>query len=286
MAHRTQAHRHWSAFGDAGTIKLGYRPDARPFSFGAEGEQPAGYAVALCTLVADQIKTALGRSDLALEWVPLEPGDWLRPVEDGAVDLVCSATPETLSARERVSFSIPIFPSGTGALLSANAPLALREILEHGQPTSRPIWRGSPARTVLERTTFSAITGTTSEAWLKERIATFQLDATVALVQTAEEGVQSILDGTSNVVFGDFPVLLDAAARSEASGNLVVLDRHFTYEPLALAMRRGDEEFRLAVDRALSGLYRSEDFRGFFMEWFGPPDETIVTFFRQTALPE
>ena len=51
--------------GDAGTIKLGYRPDARPFSFGAEGQQPAGYAVALCTLVADQIKTALGRADLA-----------------------------------------------------------------------------------------------------------------------------------------------------------------------------------------------------------------------------
>ena len=112
------------------------RPDARPFSFGAEGEQPAGYAVALCTLVADQIKTALGRADLAVEWVPLELGRLApTPCEDGAVDLLCSATPETLSARERVSFSIPIFPSGTGALLSANAPLALREILAHGQPT-------------------------------------------------------------------------------------------------------------------------------------------------------
>ena len=78
-----------------------------------------------------------------------------------------------------------------------------------------------------------------------------------------------MLDGSSNVLFGDLPILLDAAAHSEASGNLIVLERHFTYEPLALAMRRGDEDFRLAVDRALSGLYRSPDFRAFFMEWFG-----------------
>ena len=86
------------------------------------------------------------------------------PVEDGAVDLLCGANTVTLTRREIVSFSIPIFPSGTGALLSADAPLALREVLAQGQPASRPIWRGSPARTVLERKTFSAIAGTTSEA--------------------------------------------------------------------------------------------------------------------------
>ena len=44
-----------------GRDEAGYRPDVRPFSFGAEGGQPAGYAVALCTLVADPVKTELGR---------------------------------------------------------------------------------------------------------------------------------------------------------------------------------------------------------------------------------
>jgi len=65
-----------------------------------------------------------------------------------------------------------------------------------------------------------------------------------------------------------------------------VLSRHFTYEPLGLALARTDEDFRLTVDRALSAFYRSEDFRSFFTEWFGQPDDEIVTFFRQTALPE
>ena len=71
-----------------------------------------------------------------------------------------------------------------------------------------------------------------------------------------------------------------------ASGNLIVLDRHFTYEPLGLAMQRGDENLRLLVDSALSEIYRSDGFRDAFTEWFGPPDDFFVTFFRQTALPE
>ena len=77
-----------------------------------------------------------------------------------------------------------------------------------------------------------------------------------------------------------------AAARSSSPGELVVLDRHFTYEPLALVLQRGDEDFRLIVDRALSGLYKSKGFRDLYASWFGEPDERTVTFFQQTALPE
>ena len=67
---------------------------------------------------------------------------------------------------------------------------------------------------------------------------------------------------------------------------MVVLDRLFTSEPLALTFARDDEDFRLVVDRALSRLFRSSDFHDVYMKWFGEPDESALTFFRQTALPE
>ena len=38
-----------------------------------------------------------------------------------------------------------------------------------------------------------------------------------------------------------------------------MLDRSFTREPLALALRRGDDDFRLLVDRTLSRLFRSQE---------------------------
>ena len=161
---------------DTKTIRLGYEPDARPFSFKDEAGEPAGYAVALCRIVADTAKTELGLTELTVEWVPLDGDARFGAVEDGTVDLLCGADAVTLTRRADVSFSIPIFPSGTGALLNAASPLAVREVLAQGQPSGRPIWRGSPARTVLEQMTFSAIAGSTSESWLKERVSTFNLD--------------------------------------------------------------------------------------------------------------
>lgn len=267
-------------------LKLGYDPDARPFSFNAEQGRPDGYAVALCNKIADSLRAQLNLSKLDVEWVSLSGDAKAQAIASGAADLVCGAEPVTLTRRQQVSFSIPIFPSGTGALLSTSSPLALREVLQYGEPSSRPVWRGSPARTILEHKTFSSIAGTTSEGWLSDRIKTFQLAATAAPVANYQQGIERVLDGSSAVLFGDMPILMDAAARSDNSGNLIVLQRHFTYEPLGLELARGDEDFRLAVDRALSQVYATQDFRTFFTTWFGPPDEATVTFFRQTALPE
>jgi polar amino acid transport system substrate-binding protein len=269
-----------------GAIKLGYVRDERPFSFQDDAGTPTGYAVSLCTMVAEQIRGQLGLDGLAVQWVPLDAAGSLDAVRAGTVDLLCGANTVTLANRETVSYSISIFPSGTGALVRTDAQLALREVLVQGQPSTRPIWRGAPARTVLEHKTFSAVAGTTSESWLNERIRTFQLDATIVPAASYAEGIEQVLDGSTNVLFGDLPILLDAAAHHERSGNLIVLERLFTYEPLALALPRDDEDLRLAVDRALSNFYRSEGFREFFEEWFGPPDASAVTFFQQTTLPE
>jgi len=110
--------------------------------------------------------------------------------------------------------------------------------------------------------------------------------AAVAPVDTYASGVQRVLDRKSDVLFGERAILLDAATRRAAGSGLVVLDRLFTYEPVALALARGDEDFRLLVDRALSQAYRSGGIGNLYAKSFGEPDESTLTFFRQNALPE
>jgi len=88
------------------------------------------------------------------------------------------------------------------------------------------------------------------------------------------------------VLFGDRAILLDAAARSSSAHDLVVLTRQFTYEPLALASARGDDDFRLLVDRTLSRLYRSGEIAGIYTSFFGEPDANALAFFGFVALPE
>jgi ABC-type amino acid transport substrate-binding protein len=268
-----------------GKLTLGYRTDAQPFSYRDKAGKPAGYSVMLCQKIADQIKAELGLSSLTVEWVPVTLADRFDDVKDGKVDLLCGADSITLTRMKQVSFSIPIFEGGIGAMLRADAPPPLPELLAGAPPPSHPIWRGSPARSFLEKKTFSVVAGTTSESWLAGRLKAFQIDASVAPVPNYAAGIQRLLDRRSDVLFGDLAILLETAKRN-TSGDLIVLDRLFTYEPLALAFGRGDEDLRVLVDRSLSRLYGSAEFRGLYATWFGKPGEAAVTFFRLSKLPE
>ena len=231
-----------------------------------------------------EVKAELGLPGLTEEWVPVTLEDRFRAVREGKVDLLCGADSETLARRKEVAFSIPIFPSGIGAILRIDAAAGLRQVLS-GEPPSGPIWRGSPAQ-ILQKKTAAVVKGTTSESWVADRLQKLQIDANVTPVDGYDAGIQSVLDRKADVFFGDRPILLEAAAGTPLGSYLVVLDRLFTSEPLALTLARDDEDFRLVVDRALSRLFRSSDFHDVYMKWFGEPYESALTFLRQTALPE
>src|SRR5512145_309785 len=101
----------------AGKLRLGYRADARPFSYRDESGNAAGYSVELCKMIAEAVKAEPGVSALAVEWVPVTIDGRFREVQQGRVDLLCGADTVTLARRREVSFSIPVFPGGIGALL-------------------------------------------------------------------------------------------------------------------------------------------------------------------------
>jgi putrescine:ornithine antiporter len=266
-----------------GKLTLGYRADARPFAYKDESGNAAGFAVGLCQQVADKLKSDQGLSTLTVEWVPVTVEEELQAVRDGKVDLLCGAA-ETLTSRKDVDFSVPVFPGGIGALVRASAPVGLREVLS-GRPPSGPLWRGYPAQ-LIEKQTLSVVSGTPSEKWLADSLDKLQLTAKVEPVKNYEEGIQRVLDGSSNVFFADRSILLDAARRGPSASDLTVLKRQFTYAPIALALERNDADFRLVVDRALSQLFGSQEFHDLYVKWFGQPNESVDTFFKLSTLPE
>jgi putrescine:ornithine antiporter len=269
---------------ESGKLTLGYRTDARPFSYMDASGNATGYAIALCEAVSNAIKAESGNASLAVQWVPVTVEDRFASVRDSKVDLLCGPDAETLELRKEVSFSIPVFQGGIGALVRADAPLPLREILS-GQPPSGPTWRGSPAR-ILAQKTFSTVAGTRSESWLKEKAQELQIAANFTTVTSYEAGVSGVLDRSADVFFADRAILVDAAQSSSSADELLVVERLFTHEPIALALGRDDDDFRLVVDRALSKLYTSPEFETIYLKWFGEPDDAIKSFFRMNALPE
>ncbi|MEO8103461.1 MAG: transporter substrate-binding domain-containing protein, partial [Betaproteobacteria bacterium] len=66
--------------------------------------------------------------------------------------------------------------------------------------------------------------------------------------------------------------------------------RQLSYEPFGLMFRRGDADFKLMVNRTLSGLFRSGKIERIYGKWFtplgAPVSDMLLTAFAIQALPE
>jgi ABC-type amino acid transport substrate-binding protein len=267
---------------ETGRIKLGYMADAQPFTSRNEAGTAEGYSVALCQQVVEQVKSQLGRSDLAVEWVPVTIGNMMSQVKQGDIDLLCRPITATFARRADVAFSIPVFAGGVRAVLRNDAAAALRDALS-GTPSGNAIWRGSPAATVLGQKSFAVVSGTTTESWLAGKIMSFQIDSKIVPVADYRTALQDLLDRKVDVVFGDRALVL-GAMDSSMSENLTILPRLLTHEPLAFALARNDDDFRLLVDRALSDSYASAGFADLYATWCGEFDDSTRAFFQWNTM--
>ena len=70
----------------------------------------------------------------------------------------------------------------------------------------------------------------------------------------------------------------------------VIAEDLYSYEPYGLAVRRGDADFRLIVDRTLARVYRTGQFMQIYDKWFGRagvrPSGLLQAMYKIFALPE
>jgi len=269
----------------AGALRLGYRTDARPFSFKDASGNPTGYSVDLCRALGESVKRQVGLAALNVEWVPISAENQLKAVEQHEVDAMCAAVTVTLKRREQVDFSLPIFPGGVGVVVRSDSPKNLRNILNGEARDYRPTWK-AVALNILREQVFVTVPGTTAEQWIEQKGDEFQVQFHVEPVSDYEAGIQAVLDRKASAFFAERAILLDAVKNHKSADDLIVLDRQFTYERLALPVQRGDEQFRLLVDRTLSQEFESAGYRGTYAKWFGEPNEKSEVFFRWNSLPE
>ncbi len=230
---------------ETGEIRLGIREDAAPLSY-FRAKEPAGYSVLVCKGVVASLSEALGR-ELAVTWITVDAEDRFDAVVEGRVDLLCGADTITLERRARVDFSLPTFVDGAAVLLPLGA---------------------DPELAALEGKQVGVRGGTTTETVLRATLEAAGVQAEVVVFDDHHAALAAIEAGEITAYFGDQSILYGLFFDSDMSQELVVSDNMLTVEKHGLAMPRGDEDFRLAVDTAISGLYRSGEMAGFFEEAF------------------
>jgi polar amino acid transport system substrate-binding protein len=262
---------------DTGHIRFAYLPGGKPFTSPGSGGTPEGYGVELCTRVAERVKAQLGLPQLAVDWIEVRADNVLGTVAGGNADLLCTPSNATLDRRKTLSYSLPVFAGGVRAVVRSDAPMSLRNVLEE-QPSQRNVWRGSPALHMIEQTRFATVAGTSSEKLLASKVKGFKLNTATVSVPDYASGIRFLMERKIDVFLAERDVVL-AALDDKSRAQVVVLDRQITHEPLALAMPRGDEDFRLQVDTALSTTYGSPEFSAMYVRYFHKLDDATRNFF-------
>jgi len=245
---------------------IGYLKDAKPMSFeGPNG--PDGYSVELCRRIAAETGKAVGIEKLEIRYVPLTVQNRIEAVTSGKVDIDCGTTTATLSRMQQVDFTILTFIDG--------GTLAVK--------------KGSTIRNVagLAGKSVAVLPGTTTEKALHEALGTKSADTKVVQVSDHASGIKAVEGGKVAAYAADRMLL--ATMLSQPANAQLDLAGQFTVEPYGFMVRRGDSDFRLVANRALSRAYRSGDVYGIVEHYFGAgatPGDALLLMYQISSLPE
>lgn len=90
------------------TINIGYR-QLEPFSFRDSDGKVTGYTIALCNMIADQLRVSLGIKKLAIHYIPILFTERVSALNSSKIDLDCSVNTVAPERQNSVSFSVDYF---------------------------------------------------------------------------------------------------------------------------------------------------------------------------------
>ena len=255
---------------ESGKIRIGFRQSLPPMSFHDDQGIPTGYSIDLCNRIATLVKTTLNKSDIEVEHVPVNAQNRFSALIENEIDILCGATTKTLSRGQLVDFTQLTFVTGAGFLSLKQAPV-----------NTVPDLQGKKIAVVANTTTEEAL-----RSVLKQTLT----DTEVVIVESAAQGMELLKSGEVVAYTADQIVLIGMLMTADQPNRFLVGGNLYSFEPLALAVRRNDADFRLIADRVLSQLYRSGEIAPIYRKWFGKISEdvpsAIAAAYKINATPE
>ena len=247
---------------DGGVFRIGYRADAKPYSYRNDQGQAAGFIVDLCLEVA----AALG-PNVRTEFVLVPSDQRFEAVRDGRADILCDPSSVTLARREMVDFSLPTFLDGAGVLSRTSKPVRVFEDFAGKR--------------------IGVLEGTTTERTLRASLDELNLKATIMPMRDHRAGFSLLSDDKIDAYFADRGIVMGILQEGGWPG-FEVSKSYFSYETYALALPRDDGAFRLLVDRTLAQLYRSGKINAILEKTFGKgqPPEMLKAMILINSLPD
>lgn len=252
------------------TIRLGYHENSVPFSYADADKKPAGFTVDICSRVANGIEQQLGLDQLEVKWVLVTEANRFQMVRDGAIDLECGTSTNTLTRQKTVDFSLTVWLDGANFIVDP-ARMAARSL---GDLAGKKI---------------GVVENTTTQRILADTLKRDYIDARIVPVADYLAGMNALKAAKIDAFAADQAVLIGLSFAVRNQFRVLLGEKNFSYEPFALTLRRDDPDFRIAVNTVVARVLRSGQIFDIYQRWFGSigkPSPLLVATWAANSLPE
>jgi polar amino acid transport system substrate-binding protein len=226
-----------------GELRVGMSGDMPPLNMTTKEDKIIGLDADLAAMIANAMGVKLNIQKMQFSGL-------LAALEAGSIDMIISNMTMTPDRNLKVAFVGPYFISGKGLLTKSSVLAQTKSFKEIDNPNF----------------TIVALKGSTSEAVTQKGAP----QAKLVTVATENDGVKMVIDGKADAMLADHPICVVAAYRNQGSG-LVPLAAPITYEPIGIAVPKGDPLLVNWLQNFLNSIDKAGYLKSLGEKWFAKP---------------
>lgn len=245
---------------DDGIITLGVREASIPFAY-SDGDHTVGYSYTIALRIVDEIKKALGISDLKVREIVVTSANRVPMLLNNQIDLECGSTTHTVERESQVAFSDSFFQYAVRMITRKKSGISDFADLA-----------GKPVVTTA---------GTSDERLLRQLNSEKQLNMRITATRDHPEAFAAVRSDRAVAFVMDEPLLHGLKAAEAHPEDYVITGTPIGYEAYACMFRKGDAPMRDIVNGVISRMQTSGEAERLYNVWFTqpiPPHGTNLNF--------
>jgi glutamate/aspartate transport system substrate-binding protein len=237
---------------DTGSITIGHRDASIPFSYYDDKQKPVGFAMDICAVIVDAVKSELKLPSLEVKYQLVTSANRIPLMANGTVDLECGSTTNNVARQQQVSFTNSHFITASRYVTKKASKIRKIDDL-----------KGKTVVSTSGTTNIKQLNDVNNEKKLGINVVPANGHAEAFLMVETDRAVAFVMDDI---------LLASLVASSKTPDAYVISSDAFSLpEPYGIMLRKDDPAFKKVVDAATAKLYKSPQIAKLYTKWFESP---------------
>lgn len=236
---------------DTGTITLGARESAIPFSYYDSNQQVVGYAQEYANRLVQALKQELQLPNLKVNYIAVTNQNRITLLQNGSIDFECGSTTNNTARQAQVTFSPTIFVIGTRLMTKKTSGIK-----------DFPDLKG---KTVVTNA------GSTSEILLGKMNVDKKMGMNIVGAKDHAESFLTLETGRAAAFMMDDVLLYGDRMTAKHPEDWIVVGTPQSFEAYGCMLRKDDPQFKKFVDKVFAKVMTSGEAAQIYKKWLQSP---------------